>query len=365
MSVFSREEKSTGLTVWYIAYYPRGKAGPYVRRRLPPTVTTRVEAEEWEARFKGAMNGGSQELTEPSGSTIAELWPQYTTYARLHRLPRTADDVANAGRHFTRIIGGTHVLDIVEAHLDLYKESRKLDGVKNRTINKELAWLSGFLKWCRKHAHIVPSRKLIIERLPSKRPVPLVLSLAEVGAILQAAAPKHRAFLALLYFIGLRLSEVSGLRWEDIDYENGILRVTGKGDVQRLEPVEGFVLAFLDPIKPDPPAGYIFVTGKGAGRPLYQIHKTLRKLALQVGITKRVHPHLFRHSLATQLVEEGENLRVIQELLGHADIRTTRFYTHISMAHKKRASGNLVRAFRTVNNEEQPDEEKARKGKGK
>lgn len=350
MAVYSRFEKSTGCTIWYVSYYPKGRAGGKKRVRLPPELANSEKAaKEWEQRITGSVRAdalpSSSGLPSPTAHTIAALWPHYVAYAKINRLPSTADDIYHSGKSLIRILGGVELKSINSGYLNLYKGTRQSEGVTNRTINKELAWFSGFRKWANKEygLKLLP---LEIESLPYRRPIPLILSMEEIRAILSVARPKQRAYFALLYLVGLRRAEANGLRWRDISKERQSVIVTGKGDRQRVEWLPREVVDYLEMIRPAhiEPDDYVFLNIK-TGKPVYRYNRSLKTYALKAGITKRVTPHLMRHSFATHLLESGENLRTIQIMLGHQDVETTQFYTHVAMGQKQAAGQSLSDTF--------------------
>jgi integrase/recombinase XerD len=181
------------------------------------------------------------------------------------------------------------------------------------------------------------NRKVDIERIPFPRRekrLPLILSKEEVKALL--TAPKnlaHRAMLATLYGAGLRVSEATNLNVRDLDRSLGVIWVRGgKGrkdrQVKLCEPLREVLVAYW---RRKRPTSWLF-PGNKPGFPLSprSVFCTCRKAARLAGIAKKVHPHSLRHAFATHLLEDGTNLVIIQKLLGHADIRTTALYLHVS-----------------------------------
>ena len=177
--------------------------------------------------------------------------------------------------------------------------------------------------------------------------LPDVLTLQEIDDIINAIdlatneGQRNRAIIELLYSCGLRVSELCSLRMSDLYLKEQFIRVTGKGDKQRLVPISSRAIAELEayfsdrnsiPIK----RGYedfVFIS-KRLKKPLSRItvFHHIKELVARVGIKKTVSPHTFRHSFATHLLEGGANLRVIQVMLGHESISTTEIYTHIDRA---------------------------------
>lgn len=150
---------------------------------------------------------------------------------------------------------------------------------------------------------------------------------------------RDRAMLELFYSSGLRLAELVGLDWRDLELDAGLVRVLGKGGKTRIVPVGRYAIAALKELSaslqadPDSP---VFRGRNGARISPRTIQARMQKLALERGIAQRLHPHLLRHSCASHLLESSGELRAVQELLGHADIATTQIYTHLDFQHLAR-----------------------------
>ena len=177
------------------------------------------------------------------------------------------------------------------------------------------------------------------------RYLPDVLSVGEVSAILESVAGsdwralRDRAILEILYGCGLRVSEACGLLISHVYLQEGFLRVVGKGDKERLVPLgEMAADAFRRYLEARPQAAEpafddVAFLNKN-GRPLSRVavFNLVKQQALAAGVNKEISPHTFRHSFATHLIENGADLRVVQEMLGHESILTTEIYTHIDTA---------------------------------
>ncbi len=175
--------------------------------------------------------------------------------------------------------------------------------------------------------------------------LPCVLDLREVERLLEAP-PVHtplgvrdRAMLELLYATGVRVSELVGLRLVDLDMVECLLRLRGKGGKERIVPVGQEALLWLGRYlnvrreldKRGSP--YLFLTTRGGPMSRQRFWQLVKSYAKAVGIEKAISPHTLRHSFATHLLERGADLRVVQELLGHADLSTTQIYTHVARSH--------------------------------
>ncbi|MBQ0093600.1 MAG: tyrosine recombinase XerD [Bacteroidales bacterium] len=172
--------------------------------------------------------------------------------------------------------------------------------------------------------------------------LPAVLSVEEVSAILESVPDKgemslrDRAILEVLYGCGLRVSELCSLRISNIYMEDTFLRIIGKGNKERLvpfAPVTGEAISNWLGVRPAAAApqwdDFTFLNRFGKPLSRISVFSLVKKYALAAGVTKEISPHTFRHSFATHLIENGADLRVVQEMLGHENILTTEIYTHI------------------------------------
>ncbi|MCF0176271.1 MAG: tyrosine recombinase XerD [Bacteroidales bacterium] len=174
------------------------------------------------------------------------------------------------------------------------------------------------------------------------RYLPSVLSVEEVEAIIDSvdvscfSGVRDRAILEILYGCGLRVSEASSIRISDIWFGDSFVRIVGKGNKERIVPLgeeaADAVRAYLQ-IRPQPASAEfddtLFLNRRGGRLSRISIFKMVRKQALAAGVTKDISPHTFRHSFATHMIENGADLRIVQEMLGHESILTTEIYTHI------------------------------------
>ncbi|GAA0701219.1 tyrosine recombinase XerC [Dyella marensis] len=173
------------------------------------------------------------------------------------------------------------------------------------------------------------------------RKLPQVLDVDEATTLVEsggdgALGVRDRAMLELFYSSGLRLSELVGLRWLDLDLEAGEVRVLGKGSKTRIVPVGRHAVTALRALGETgqkTPESPVFRGRGGAPISPRTVQARLKQLALAQGFAKRVHPHLLRHTFASHMLESSGDLRAVQELLGHADIATTQIYTHLDFQH--------------------------------
>lgn len=179
-----------------------------------------------------------------------------------------------------------------------------------------------------------------------QRYLPVVLSVDEVSAIINSVdlskqeGHRNKAMLEMLYSCGLRVSELITLKISDLFFDEGFIRVKGKGSKQRLIPVGEYAVSavklYLDQRRTLPVAkgceDFLFLNRRGRPLTRQMVFTLVNEQAAAAGIGKKISPHTFRHSFATHLVENGADLRVVQQMLGHESILTTEIYTHIDTA---------------------------------
>ena len=242
----------------------------------------------------------------------------------------------------------TDLLDVDEPRLQLYQGDLVAQGHKASTANRRFTVLKRFYRWALRERHIAqdPTLRLIAARMPLR--VPKLMSEAQVEALL--AAPdvqtplglRDRAMLELLYASGLRVSELVQIKLLQISLAEQVLRITGKGNKERLVPfgaqAHDWLQRYLSEARPallgQRQTDAVFVTARGAraGEAMTRamFWQLVKKYAAQADIRVPLSPHTLRHAFATHLLNHGADLRVVQLLLGHADISTTTIYTHIA-----------------------------------
>lgn len=218
-----------------------------------------------------------------------------------------------------------------------------------RTVKRKLASLRAFSSWLEEEG-LLRDDPFRGPRLRVREPaeLPKALPLRSVGRLLEAAHARAQgggkaalceaAVLELLFATGIRVSELCGLQTRDIDLSDGVIRIWGKGSKERvIQLVNSEVLALLRLYAQEcGPGGGAFFRNRRGGRLSDQsVRRMVRKYARAAGFAVRVTPHMFRHSLATLLLENGVDIRYIQQLLGHASIRTTQIYTHVAGAKQR------------------------------
>ena len=217
-------------------------------------------------------------------------------------------------------------------------------GLSPGSLRDMLSAYRSFYRYLAREGEAAANPAIGVRSPKSPRKLPQVLDVDEVSALLDfpagdPEAVRDRALLELLYSSGLRVSELTGVRWRDLDLAEGLIRVTGKGSKTRIVPVGAKAIAALRTLREQdgPTADDPLVRGR-LGRPLTPggVRARLKRRAKDQGVWKRVYPHLLRHSCASHVLESSGDLRAVQELLGHADIGTTQIYTHLDFQHLAR-----------------------------
>ncbi len=215
---------------------------------------------------------------------------------------------------------------------------------RSTTANRRLAVFRRFYRWAVREHHLAADPTLQLQAARQPMRLPKTLTEAQVEALL--AAPdvgtplglRDRCMLELMYASGLRVSELVNLASVEVGLAEGVLRVTGKGRKERLVPfgaeAEGWLRRYLADaraaILKAQQSPTLFVTGRGAGMTRQMFWTLVKRYATQAGVNVPLSPHTLRHAFATHLLNHGADLRVVQMLLGHADISTTTIYTHVA-----------------------------------
>ena len=213
-------------------------------------------------------------------------------------------------------------------------------GLSPKSLQRRLSACRSFYRWLLRHGRIAASPAAALRAPKAPRRLPQVLDVDEASRLVEVPTDvplglRDRALLELFCSSGLRLSELCGLRWHDLDLDEGLVQVLGKGGKQRSVPVGSHARAALAAWRgaQRPASDAPVFPGRNGPITPRAVQLRLRQLAQRQGLFKRVHPHLLRHSFASHVLESSGDLRGVQELLGHADIATTQIYTHLDFQH--------------------------------
>jgi integrase/recombinase XerC len=233
------------------------------------------------------------------------------------------------------------VTGVQPAQLRRFIAAEHRRGLSPKSLQRRLSACRSFFAWLLRHGRIGANPAAQIRAPKAPRKLPQVLDADEANALVEVPTDvplglRDRALLELFYSSGLRLGELCGLRWRDLDLADGLVHVLGKGRRQRSVPLGSHARAALAEWRRDRGAAQdapVF-PGRGGG-PITPraVQLRVKQLAQRQGLFKHVHPHLLRHSFASHILESSGDLRGVQELLGHADIATTQIYTHLDFQH--------------------------------
>ncbi len=284
---------------------------------------------------------------------LENLADEFLTYLKVgnHYSAHTLESYGLDLRQFLQFLEEEKIsnLETVD-HLLLrkYLSNLKQAGLAKSSITRKIACLRTFFKFLSKQGYLAENPVLGLASPRREKRLPAFLYPEEINAFLKmpdqssGLGIRDQAILEIFYSGGLRLQEVVNLKMEDLDLSRGYLRVFGKGSKERMVPIGGvarrILLRYLTEVRPElltksPNIAFqnnVFLNYQGtrlSGRSIQRlVHKYLKKLSLD----RKISPHSLRHTFATHLLENGADLRVVQELLGHVDISTTQIYTHVT-----------------------------------
>ena len=275
----------------------------------------------------------------------------YLEYLTVHRHLSPLTVAANRRDlgHFMQSLSGQqdHAISAIkELDIRTYLMQRSAQGSAAKSLARYRSHLKNFFAYClQQHPELLPNNPVELVSTPKiKRNLPEALDVDTLFRLLDIKdnseiAIRDKALLELFYSSGLRLSEISGLQWHDLQLDEGMVRVLGKGNKERLVPIGKLAkqallnwqpIALLWNMSEVP---YVFISKRGGQLKNRSIQARVKYWAQQQGLWERVYPHLLRHSFASHMLESSGDLRAVQEMLGHADLSTTQIYTHLNFQH--------------------------------
>ena len=227
-----------------------------------------------------------------------------------------------------------------------YLEDCSENGLESASLARRLVSIKVFFRYLFQEKMIPNDITDIMDSPKLWRLLPEFLSVKEVSALLEAYSNKsrdlliirNRTILEIMYASGLRVSETVNLKLNNLRFDEALIRVTGKGNKDRIVPLgipaQRILLRYIEKVRPyllkeNEEESYVFLSNNGKKLTRKRIWDIVKEAGKLAGIKKNIHPHTIRHSFASHLLANGADLRIIQEMLGHADISTTQIYTHI------------------------------------
>ncbi|MCM3027808.1 site-specific tyrosine recombinase XerD [Bacillus safensis] len=243
----------------------------------------------------------------------------------------------------------TDIGDVTRLHIIHYLKQLKEEGKSSKTSVRHLSSIRSFHQFLLREKVTTDDPSWNIETQKTERTLPKVLSLGEVEKLLDTPNQntpfdyRDKAMLELLYATGIRVSEMLDLTLADVHLTMGFIRCFGKGRKERIVPIgeaaasaiEEYIEKGRSKLLKKQPSDALFLNHHGKKMSRQGFWKNLKKRAIEAGIQKELTPHTLRHSFATHLLENGADLRAVQEMLGHADISTTQIYTHVTKTRLK------------------------------
>lgn len=239
--------------------------------------------------------------------------------------------------------------DLNRSTILTYLNSLQTNGKATSTISRNLAAIKSFYQYLVRERYLEKDPAAHLESPKLEKKLPKVLSVHEVEELLKQpnallpAGLRDKAMLELLYATGIRVSELISLNISDVNLDMGYIKCYGKGSKERIVPLGSIaakcVQDYLSKGRPKLVRTYeeaaLFINHHGNRLTRQGFWKIIKKYAQEANIIKDITPHTLRHSFATHLLENGADLRSVQEMLGHADISTTQIYTHVTRNHLK------------------------------
>ncbi len=275
------------------------------------------------------VNSGSENTKEAYGRDLN----RYINYLKAEGI----DDLTNVDRQ------------VVLGYLNYLRTDESLNNLSNRSIARNLSSLRSFYKYLGSIGVVENNPFTAVKIKVEKNKLPDYLFEDEVDALMECfdtgddLGLRNRAMFETMYGCGLRVSELCNLKIEDIDFNNKILRIVGKGNKMRIVPfystIGKLLKRYLNDVRPlfmkQEKHDYVFVNRNGKQITSRGVQYILNKTVEDNYLPMQVHPHTLRHSFATHLLDAGVDIRIVQELLGHSNLSTTQIYTHITTEHMR------------------------------
>ncbi|RXZ78235.1 site-specific tyrosine recombinase XerD [Paenibacillaceae bacterium] len=246
--------------------------------------------------------------------------------------------------------GAQSLQDVQRHHIARYMNYLKQKGRAVATVSRSTVSIRAFFQYCVREGVLLQDPSIYMETPKQEKKLPAVLTIEEVGQLLEAPATKlpagrrDKAMLEVLYATGIRVSELISLNAADLNLAMGFIHCAGNARKERIIPLGRVAAKFLDEyltegrplmVKAEQQCDALFLNHHGARMTRQGFWKLMKKYARQAQIGKEIAPHTLRHSFAAHLLENGADLRSVQEMLGHSDISTTQIYMHLTKPRMK------------------------------
>jgi len=273
--------------------------------------------------------------------------------AERHASPYTVRNYTHDLRHFLEFLSAREVVALTEVDRHLlrrYIASLQEEGFEKASVARKMSALRSFYRYLMQENIISANPLLTVSSPKLEKRLPSFLSNDEVTRLLEVPdtttpqGQRDRAMLELFYASGLRVSEMVRLDLSDVDLEAREIRVWGKGSKERVvlmgQPAVSALKLYLgegrEKLLGKSRSDALFINRYGKRLSERSLQKIISRYAVKAGLNKRVHPHMLRHSFATHLLDGGADLRVVQELLGHANLTSTQIYTHVTQSQARK-----------------------------
>tara|TARA_B100000767_G_scaffold189283_1_gene176610 strand:- start:369 stop:1265 length:897 start_codon:yes stop_codon:yes gene_type:complete len=292
-------------------------------------------------------------------------WPQaikhYQNYLKIER-GLSKNSISNYTFDINKLVKWMVLNNIKTSPINIKKETLQefiytiAKELNPRSQGRIISGLKGFFNYLVFEEYRATNPLDLIESPKIGRKLPDTLSIEEIDSIIsiidlsKPQGERNRAIIEVLYGCGLRVSELISLKISDLFFEEGFIKVTGKGNKQRFVPIGSLTIKFIDiyrneirvhqVIKPNA-QDTLFLNRRGNELTRSMIFNIVKELTEKAGIQKNISPHTFRHSFATHLLENGADLRAIQQMLGHESITSTEIYTHLDKSHLSQIINNF------------------------
>ncbi|MCF6096708.1 site-specific tyrosine recombinase XerD [Thermovorax subterraneus] len=280
---------------------------------------------------------------------MEEMVRQFLNFISVERglAPNTIESYYRDLQNYLRFLKSQNITDLKftsKTTIISYLLLMQKNGKASSSISRACAAIKSFYHFLMRERYIDEDPTINLNTPKLEKKLPRVLTVEEVEKLLEQPdirdplGFRDKTMLELLYSTGIRVSELISLTTEDVNLDMGFLRCTGKGSKERIVPIGSFAITYLKEyinnvrrlLVKDKNSDVLFVNHFGKALTRQGFWKIIKKYAKMAGIDKEITPHTLRHSFATHLIENGADLRAVQEMLGHADISTTQIYTHLT-----------------------------------